>query len=72
MTISTMHTICTWLVNTTRDTGYELVLSHPPLPPSQAHTVFTCTRLKKAHSHNHNYVSQTKASIQSPFGNWGQ
>ena len=39
MTISTMHTICTWLANTTRDTGYELVLSYlppttPPPPPS--------------------------------------
>ena len=39
MTISTMHTIRTWFANTTRDMGYELVLSYPPPPPplSQAH-----------------------------------
>ena len=47
MTISTMHTIHTWLASSTRDTGYELVLSYPPPPLSQVHTVFTCTHPRK-------------------------
>ena len=50
MTLSTtilLHTIRTWLANTTRDTDYELVLSYPPPPPP------LCIRNTYTHAHAH-------------------
>ena len=38
MTMSTMHTIRTWLASTTKDTGYELMLSSSP-PLSSTYSI---------------------------------